>query len=401
MKTVEHSLELLTAGAAQIIPHAELIKKLSLGRKLRVKLGMDPTSPNLHLGHTLVLSKMREFQDLGHDVIFLIGDFTARIGDPTGRSQTRPPLSAEDIAYNMKTYFQQVGQMLDITKTTICYNSEWLSKLSGGDFIQLCGKVTLARIIEREDFQKRWHTQQPIGLHELMYPLLQGYDSVELRADVELGGTDQTFNLLMGRFLQEQMGQEPQVVITMPLLEGLDGVQKMSKSYGNAIGIAEPASEAFGKLMSISDELMWRYYMLLLRTSVAEIEQMKFDVMTEKLHPMNLKKEMAHQIIARLWSSLQADQAQKNFEALFQQKDYSKATPVLLGDFEQTPLWIVDLLKKLSAVTSSSQAKSLIESGAVMIDDQVVTDFKAQISLHVGMIIKVGKHRFYKIETSF
>lgn len=399
MKTVEESLAIISAGTAHITPLAELVKKFSLGRKLRVKLGMDPTSPNLHLGHTLVLSKMKEFQDLGHDVIFLIGDFTARIGDPTGRSQTRPPLSQEEIAYNMKTYFQQVEQVLDITKTTICCNSQWLSKLSGADFIQLCGKVTLARILEREDFQKRFHAQQPIGLHEFMYPLLQAYDSVELRADIELGGTDQTFNLLMGRVLQEQMGQEPQVIITMPLLEGLDGVQKMSKSYGNAIGITEPPAEAYGKLMSISDDLMWRYYALLLHASEAEIAQMKQDVIAEKLHPMSLKKEMANQIVARFWSKDMADHAQAQFEALFQKKDYSKAQAISIQTFGQDPVWIVDVLKKLGAVTTSSQAKSLIESGAVHVDDAVISDFKAHVTVHVGMVLKVGKHRIYKIDS--
>lgn len=399
MKTIEESLAIISAGTAHITPLAELIKKFSLGRKLRIKLGMDPTSPNLHLGHTLVLSKMKEFQDLGHDVIFLIGDFTARIGDPTGRSQTRPPLSQEEIVYNMKTYFQQVEQVLDITKTTICCNSEWLSKLSGAEFIQLCGKVTLARVLEREDFQKRFHAQQPIGLHEFMYPLLQAYDSVELKADIELGGTDQTFNLLMGRVLQEQMGQEPQVIITMPLLEGLDGVQKMSKSYGNAIGITEPPSEAYGKLMSISDDLMWRYYALLLHASEAEIVQMKQDVALEKLHPMNLKKEMAHQIVARFWSKDLADQAQAQFEALFQKKDYSKAQAISLQGFGQDPIWIVDILKKLGAVTTSSQAKNLIESGAVRVDDAVIVDFKVHIAVHIGMILKVGKHRIYKIDS--
>lgn len=399
MKTVEESLAIISAGTAHITPLAELVKKFSLGRKLRVKLGMDPTSPNLHLGHTLVLSKMKEFQDLGHDVIFLIGDFTARIGDPTGRSQTRPPLSQEEIAYNMKTYFQQVEQVLDITKTTICCNSQWLSKLSGAEFIQLCGKVTLARVLEREDFQKRFHAQQPIGLHEFMYPLLQAYDSVELKADIELGGTDQTFNLLMGRVLQEQMGQEPQVIITMPLLEGLDGVQKMSKSYGNAIGITEPPAEAYGKLMSISDNLMWRYYALLLHTSEAEIAQMKDDVIGEKLHPMNLKKEMAHQIVARFWSKDMADRAQTQFEALFQKKDYSKARAISLQSFGQDPVWIVDVLKKLGAVTTSSQAKSLIESGAVHVDDTVIADFKAHITMAIGMILKIGKHRIYKIDS--
>ncbi|HZW61884.1 MAG TPA: tyrosine--tRNA ligase, partial [Candidatus Babeliales bacterium] len=271
---VKSILAQLKRGTVQILPEDELLKKLSKGKPLKIKLGMDPTSTDLHLGHAVVLSKMKQFQDLGHDIIFLIGDFTARIGDPTGRSKTRPPLTEEEIAHNTKTYFDQVSKILDPKKITVRYNSEWLDALTMKEMVKLCGKVTLARLTEREDFAKRIAENQTIGFHELLYPLFQGYDSIALHADIELGGTDQTFNLLMGRFLQEHYGQEGQVIITVPLLEGLDGHAKMSKSLGNAVGIAEPADQAFGKLMSMPDALMWRYFHLLLDKDQDEISQM-------------------------------------------------------------------------------------------------------------------------------
>jgi len=390
-------VEKIIAGAVQVIPEQELHKKLASGKKLNIKLGMDPTSPDLHLGHAVVLSKLKDFQDLGHNVIFLIGDFTTRIGDPSGRSKTRPALSDEEIENNMKTYFEQVGKILDPKKVTVRHNSEWLSKLSMADLIKLAAKVTVARLIEREDFQKRLSEQQPISFHELLYPIFQGYDSVALDADVELGGTDQTFNLLMGRFLQEQFGKEPQVVITMPLLEGLDGVQKMSKSYGNAIGLAEPANEAFGKLMSISDTLMWRYFELLLGKTSSELSSFQEKVAYGTLHPMELKKEMAHAIIEKFWSEKEADEARDAFEAVFQNKDYSKAQPVSVPTGTPNPIWVVEFLKHIGAIKSSSEGKRLIESKAVEIDEEPVVDFKAEITWKSGMVIKVGKHRIYKI----
>ena len=267
---IKKQLEIIKSSTSSVIPEADLIKKLERGIPLRIKLGMDPTAPDLHLGHAVVLSKMKQLQDLGHEVIFLIGDFTARIGDPTGKSKTRPPLTEQDIEKNTRTYFDQVTKILDPKKLTIVYNSEWLNAVSINDMIKLCAKVTLARLIEREDFAKRIDNNQPISFHELLYPLFQGYDSVALKADIELGGTDQTFNLFMGRYLQEQYGQEPQVIITTPLLEGLDGGPKMSKSLGNAIGLTEPADQVFGKLMSISDELMWHYMHILLYKSDAD-----------------------------------------------------------------------------------------------------------------------------------
>ncbi|MES1224325.1 MAG: tyrosine--tRNA ligase, partial [Bacteroidota bacterium] len=274
----QQAIEKISRGAQQILPMEDLKKKLERGTPLIIKLGADPTAPDLHLGHAVVLLKMKDFQDLGHKVIFLIGDFTARIGDPSGKSKTRPPLSTDQIVQNAQTYFAQVSKVLDPTKISIAYNSQWLEGISLHSFIELAGKVTLARIIEREDFAKRIAEKSPIGFHELFYPILQGYDSVAMKADVELGGTDQTFNLLMGRVLQEQFGQEPQVILTVPLLRGLDGVQKMSKSLGNAIGLAEPARQAYGKLMSISDELMWEYLYLLAGHSKAEVAQLQKDV---------------------------------------------------------------------------------------------------------------------------
>lgn len=397
MKTTEIVAK-IKAGTAQISPEEALLKKLATGKKLVIKLGMDPTAPDLHLGHAVVLRKMKEFQELGHDVVFLIGDFTARIGDPTGKSKTRPPLTEDEIAYNMQTYLDQVDTMIDVDRATVAYNSAWLNQLNASDFLKLCAKVTLARIIEREDFDNRIQKNQPISFHELLYPLLQGYDSVALKADIELGGTDQTFNLLMGRFLQEQYGQEPQLIITMPLLIGLDGVHKMSKSLGNIIGLLEPAEDAFGKLMSISDELMWHYLSVLLRKSDAEIDALKKAVENGSLHPMQLKKDMAFEVVKTFWS---ADGAQKGlavFESVIQRKDYRQAQelpldPSLFGQ----PIWIVELIKKVSSLQSSSEIRRLLDAGAVAIDEQLITDFKAMVTPVKGMIVKVGKHQIYKL----
>lgn len=363
-------LEQLLAGVVQVIPEDEFRKKLATGRKLKIKLGMDPTAADLHLGHVVTLSKMKQFQDFGHEVIFLIGDFTARIGDPSGRSKMRPALSDEQIDFNTKTYFEQVSKILDPQRVTIRYNSEWLDKLTSREFVSLCSKVTVARIIEREDFAQRIASHQTIGFHELLYPLMQGYDSVALHSDVELGGTDQTFNLLMGRFLQEHYCQEPQVIMTMPLLEGLDGVNKMSKSLGNAIGLNEPADQAYGKMMSISDDLMWRYYEVLLHKTHHEIDDMKKTVLLEEAHPMELKKNLAHTIIARFWGTPKADAAQAAFEDLFQRKDYSHAQLVNCADFLNKQVWLVDILKHLGAASSTSEARRLIEAGAVSIDQK-------------------------------
>ena len=391
------SIEKLTCSAVAVLPKGELEKKLAKNKPLNIKLGMDPTAADLHLGHAVVLRKMKEFQDAGHAITFLIGDFTALIGDPSGKSKTRPPLTPEEIQKNTKTYFEQVGRILDKDKVTVRYNSEWLSKLSFSDVLKLCAKTTVARITERDDFTKRLKENIPVGMHELMYPIMQGYDSVALDADVELGGTDQTFNLLMGRFLQEQYGKEPQVILTMPLLEGLDGVEKMSKSLGNYIGLAEPADQAFGKLMSISDKLMWRYFEVLLQISVAEIEALKKEVADGVKHPMAVKKQMAHAVITEFWSASNADKAQVQFEDVFQKGDLSKAQSVALPADTKNPIWIVEFLKILGALKSSSEAKRLIEGGSVSIDGEQIKDFKSEINWKSGMTIKVGKHRIYTL----
>ncbi len=390
-------LQAIKQGTAQVVPEKELAEKLQKKKKLKIKLGLDPTAPDLHLGHAVVLSKLKQFQDLGHEVIFLIGDFTARIGDPSGRSKTRPPLTDEQIEHNMKTYFDQVSRILDPDKITVAYNSQWLAPIQMADLVKLASKVTVARLIEREDFKNRLEKQEPVSFHELLYPIFQGYDSVALDADVELGGTDQTFNLLMGRFLQEQSGKEPQVIITLPILEGLDGVQKMSKSLGNAIGLNEKPEDAFGKLMSISDKLMWRYAQLLLHKDEHEISQLQERVAAGNLHPMALKKDIAHQVVSRFWGTQEADQARNHFESLFEKKDFSQAQPANLPQDAANPIWIVELLKLVGAVKTSSEAKRLIESKSVSIDEEAVTDFKAQINWKPGMILKVGKHRIYKL----
>ncbi len=391
------TLEKLLHGSVACLPEGGLQKKLAADKKLVIKLGMDPTAPDLHLGHAVVLRKMRDFQDEGHTIVFLIGDCTARIGDPSGKSKTRPPLSQKEIEKNTQTYFDQVTRILDKDKVIIRYNSEWLDKLSFSDVLKLSAQVTLARIIEREDFAKRFSLNIPIGLHELMYPIMQGYDSVALQADVELGGTDQTFNLLMGRFLQEQYKQDAQVIMTMPLLEGLDGVEKMSKSLGNYVGLAEKPEEAFGKLMSISDTLMWRYYALLLGYSDVKIQQLKKDVEHSLAHPMTLKKDMAQGIVAEFWSIEEALHARKIFEDVFQKKDLTKAKPIDLPVGTPSKVWIVDFLKIVGAITSSSEAKRLIETGSVSIDSHIISDFKHEVTWKSGMTIKVGKHRVYVI----
>lgn len=394
--SVKEQLELLLRGTENVVPKNELESKLSSGKRLKIKLGADPTAPDLHLGHAVVLQKMKQFQDLGHEVIFLIGDFTARIGDPTGRSKTRPPLTDEQIINNTKTYFEQVSRILNPDKVRVVFNSQWLNKLSSKDFISLCSKITLARLIEREDFAKRLSEHTPISFHELLYPMLQGYDSVALESDVELGGTDQTFNLLVGRFLQEQYGQAPQVIMTVPLLEGLDGVAKMSKSLGNAISLSDSPDQAFGKLMSISDALMFRYFLILLNYPQQEIYDLKIKVSSGKIHPIDLKKRMAQEIVSRFWSKDQAMQAQEQFERLFQQKDLSAAISINLPDLLNKEISLIDLVKRLTS-ESGAQIRRLISSGAISIDDKKITDANIKILVKPEIVIKIGKHKFYKI----
>lgn len=391
-------LSSLLVGTVSVLPLEELERKLASGKKLIIKLGADPTAPDLHLGHAVVLNKLKQFQELGHTIVFLIGDFTARIGDPTGRSKTRPPLSDTEIATNSKTYLAQVGRILDLSRVTIRYNSEWLTNLTSTEWVTLCAKVTLARLIEREDFAQRLQEYVPIGFHELLYPLMQGYDSVALAADIELGGTDQTFNLFMGRFLQEQFGMEPQVIMTTPLLEGINGTAKMSKSLGNTIALNDSADQAYGKLMSISDTLMWHYAEVLLMQSDQEREAQQRAIAEGDTHPLEIKKGIAHAIVTRFWGEAEADHAQSQFEKLFQHKEYAQAPILVLPSTLQSPVWIVDLVKIVTDCTSSSQARRLVEAGAVSIDGLKIMDCQAQISITPGMVVKAGKHRMYRVE---
>ncbi len=381
----------LCRNAVEVISEAELLKKLAANRPLRVKLGMDPTAPDLHLGHTITLKKLRDFQRLGHKVIFLVGDFTAMIGDPTGRSETRPPLSREQILRNAETYQRQVSKILDPQHTEIRFNSEWLSKLGIGDLIKIAARLSVARLLERDDFEKRLAEQKPLFLHELLYPLIQGYDSVALQADVELGGTDQKFNMLVGRELQRAFGQEPQVVITMPILEGLDGVRKMSKSFGNYVGLVEPPEEMFGKLMSISDALMIRYYELLTDISAEELQAIR----SGTIHPMEAKKRLAEMIVAQYHGAEAAQRAKKHFETRFQQRRVPDNVPVYRLD---EPLWICELIKQLGFTPSTSEARRLIVQRAVKVDGEVVTDVNYRFVPGKHSLLEVGKRRIAKIQ---
>lgn len=386
---MNNQIKKILEGTSSVLPISDLEKKIQSGKELIIKLGADPTAPNLHLGHAVVLDKLRDLQNLGHQIVFLIGDFTARIGDPTGKSKTRPPLSEEQILENTKTYVSQIGRILDMSKTKIVYNSHWFDKLTSRDWINICGKVTLARIIERDDFSKRLANNSPIGFHELLYPLLQAYDSVHLKADIEVGGTDQTFNLMMGRFLQESMNLESQVVITMPILEGLDGVEKMSKSLKNDIGLTEKPENVFGKIMSISDEAMWKYYKILLRYSDEEIEEIK-----NKIHPIENKKNLAYLILKRYWSNDDAEKGKLSFEDKFQNKKYDTANVVNL---DKNNYLIIDLIIILDNTLSRSEVRRLLSAGAISINDEKILSDKLNIDLKNNDIIKVGKHKIYKI----
>jgi tyrosyl-tRNA synthetase len=399
MKSVASIVTELAQGTTAVIPRAELEQKLASGKRLKIKFGIDPTATELHIGHAVVFAKLRQFQELGHEIILLIGDFTAQIGDPTGRSKARPPLTEEEINKNFVTYLEQIKPIIDTSKITVRRNSEWLKKLSSSDWIKLCSKVTVSRIIERDDFAQRLSLNQPIGMHELLYPIMQGYDSVALQADVELGGNDQMFNIMMGRFLQEQFNLPPQIVITTPLLPGLDGSAKMSKSMNNTIALTEPADQAFGKLMSISDDLMWLYYQILLHYPPEKINELKLAIGHNQQHPMDLKKAMAAGIVEKFWGKEQAQEAQKTFEHLFQKRDFGGAQEISINTAfgSETTLAIIDLLKKLNTVESSSAARRLIEAGAVTINGTKVTDVHFKVTLEPEMQIKVGKHKFFKI----
>ncbi|MDH5446154.1 MAG: tyrosine--tRNA ligase [Gammaproteobacteria bacterium] len=396
MSGIDEALDLIRRGADEILIESELKTKLERGKPLRVKAGFDPTAPDLHLGHTVLINKLRQFQDLGHEVMFLIGDFTGMIGDPTGKSATRPPLTRDDVIENAKTYEQQIFKILDPEKTLVMFNSSWMGEMNAADLIQLAAKHTVARMLERDDFNKRYSGGQPIAIHEFLYPLIQGYDSVAMKADVELGGTDQKFNLLVGRELQKHFGQEPQVVLTMPILEGLDGVQKMSKSLNNYIGIADPADEMFGKIMSISDELMWRYFELLSFRPMSEIEQFKKE-MAEGKNPRDIKFLLGEEIVARFHTSSEATQARENFIARFQKGAMPEEMPEVELSANDGALPIANLLKDAGLVKSTSEAMRSIQQGGVRIDGEKVTDKGLKINAGSSHVFQVGKRRFAKV----
>ncbi len=400
---VEKQLAYLKKGAAEIIPESELREKLKksldTGKPLRIKAGFDPTAPDLHLGHTVLIRKLKHFQDMGHTVIFLIGDFTAMIGDPTGRSVTRPPLSREQIEQNAETYKAQVFKILDASKTEVRFNSEWLGKLTAEEFVRLSAKYTVSQMLEREDFHKRFQEEKPIAIHELLYPLAQGYDSVMLDADVELGGTDQKFNLLVGRELQRAYGKPSQLVLTMPILEGLDGVQKMSKSLGNYIGITEAPFDMYGKAMSISDELMWRYYELLTDMPMAEIERLRTDVAEGRAHPMKVKKELAQRIVADFHSPEAAKEAAENWARQFQKDETPENLEEVAVSYADVAVKSADgsaikldkLLARCGMADSVSDALRKIKQKAVRVDGEVKSEPILPVTLPAALTVRVGR----------
>lgn len=389
----------LLRGTDEVLIKQELIRKLEEGRPLRIKAGFDPTAPDLHLGHTVLINKLKQFQDLGHEVMFLIGDFTGMIGDPTGKNVTRKPLTRDEVMQNAKTYEEQIFKILDRNKTRVMFNSSWMNAMSPADLIQLAAKHTVARMLERDDFSKRFKGGQSIAIHEFLYPLIQGYDSVSMKADVELGGTDQKFNLLVGRQLQEAFGQKPQVVITMPILEGLDGVQKMSKSLNNYIGIADAADEMFGKIMSISDELMWRYFELLSFRPMVEIKLWMRECL-EGANPRTYKVRLAQEIIERFHDSEAAVKALENFEARFQRGAMPDEIDDIDLSIEATSCCIANLLKEAGLTNSTSEAIRLINQGAVKIDGEKISDSKLEISANTQNIYQVGKRKFARVKLS-
>lgn len=389
---MRNSIEELKRGTEDFIGEAELLEKLQAGKTLRVKLGMDPTAPDLHFGHTVVLNKLRQFQQLGHQVIFLIGDFTAQIGDPSGKNATRPPLSKEQVLANAETYKNQVFKILDPDKTTVEFNSRWCETMTATDVIKLTAKYTVAQLLERDDFSKRFRENRPIAVHELLYPLTQGYDSVALAADVELGGTDQKFNLLVGRELQRAYGQSPQAVITMPILEGLDGVQKMSKSLGNYVGIFDAPEDMFGKIMSISDELMWRWFELLSFRPLAEIDQLKAEA-AQGRNPRDIKFELARELVARFHDGAAAEAAQQAFIQRFAKNEI----PENLEEVHCAPGPIANVLKEAGLAPSTSQALRDIDGGAVKINGEKVSDKKLTLASGFSAVVQIGKRKIKKV----
>jgi tyrosyl-tRNA synthetase len=393
---VDRAIEIVRRGAVELISEAELRRKLESGRSLHIKLGLDPTAPDLHLGHTVVITKLRHFQELGHQVQFLIGDFTGMIGDPTGKNQTRPPLSREQILANAQSYRDQAFKILDPARTQILFNSEWSDKLGAEGIIRLAAKYTVSQLLERDDFSRRFREEKPIAVHELLYPLMQGYDSVAMKADVELGGTDQKFNLLVGRELQRAWGQEPQCILTMPLLEGLDGKEKMSKSLGNYVGIAEPPQEIFGKLMSISDELMWRYIELLSFEPLSVIRAWKKEV-DEGANPKDVKVRFAKEIVARFHGPAAAQTAEADFDQRFRRGETPEDMPELSLFYPETGLPITQLLKQLDLVPSTNEANRLIEQGAVKVNGDRVSDRTLKLAKGETYVVQVGKRKFARV----
>jgi tyrosyl-tRNA synthetase len=402
--TVAEQMEIIKRGAVEILLEKELGEKLEKSAKtgvpLKIKAGFDPTAPDLHLGHTVLLHKMRQFQQLGHEIYFLIGDFTGMIGDPTGKSETRKPLTREDVLKNAETYKEQVFKILDPVKTRVVFNSDWLTKLNASDMIGLASKYTVARMLEREDFNNRFANQLPISIHEFLYPLIQGYDSVALKADVEIGGTDQKFNLLVGRELQREWGQPPQTVITMPLLEGLDGVNKMSKSLGNYIGINEPFDEIFGKIMSVSDELMLRYYELLSDMPLAELEKLKSDIKSGEVHPMQAKKQLGREMVARYHGAEAAVQADENFVKRFRDNQTPDEMPEITIAAEEGTVLLCKVLAQADLVKSNSEGRRAIQQGGVKVDGEKVSDENLELTVTNEYIIQVGKRRFARVRLS-
>ncbi|MEN8179191.1 MAG: tyrosine--tRNA ligase [Pseudomonadota bacterium] len=396
MTDVTTALDLILRGTDEVLPKEALIKKLEKGRPLKIKAGFDPTAPDLHVGHTVLVNKLRQFQELGHEVMFLIGDFTAMIGDPTGKSATRPPLTRDDVLENAKTYEHQIFKILDPEKTTVLFNSSWMGAMSAADLVQLAAKHTVARMLERDDFNKRYTSGQAIAIHEFLYPLIQGYDSVAMKADVEIGGTDQKFNLLVGRQLQEVYGHEPQVVITLPILEGLDGVQKMSKSLNNYIGITDAPEEMFGKVMSVSDELMWRYLELLSFRPMSEIEAWRKEVQ-EGLNPRDVKIRLAEELVGRFHSAGDAKKAHEAFVSRFRKgqiPDDLEEVEIAAG----TPgMPIANLLKESGLVKSTSEGMRMVKQGAVRINGEKISDPSLSIEIGTSDIYQVGKRRFARV----
>ena len=401
MLTAKEQFDIIKRGAVEIIIEDDLLKKLERSvvtrKPLRIKAGFDPTAPDIHVGHTVLLNKMRQFQELGHEVVFLIGDFTGMIGDPTGKSETRKHLTKEEVLENARTYQTQIFKILDPAQTKITFNSEWMSKMSATDLIQLAAKHTVARMLEREDFRKRYQAELPISIHEFLYPLIQGYDSVMLQADVELGGTDQKFNLLVGRELQKEFGQEPQSIIMMPLLEGLDGVNKMSKSLGNYIGINESAKDIFGKVMSVSDILMLRYYELVSSISLENLEKVKTEIQSGALHPMEAKKRLAAELVDRFYSKGEGSKAREEFEKIFSGRNLPEEIPIVEIAWEGESMKLVKIMSLAGVAKSNSEARRLIQQGAVEVDQRLVRDVDAELSSTGRHTLRVGKKRFVQV----